>query len=59
MKIGDNPELSAEEVWAKFVELTEKHVMPLERDYAPAPVDEEGACGSMCVFGEQSCWMIA
>ena len=44
MKIGDNPELSAEEVWEKFVELTEQHVMPLETTYAPAPVDEEGAC---------------
>lgn len=43
VKIGDNPELSAEEVWEKFVELTEEHVMPLERDYAPAPVDEDGA----------------
>lgn len=43
VKIGDNPEISAEEVWETFVKLTEKHVMPLETVYAPAPVDEEGA----------------
>jgi hypothetical protein len=42
VKIGDNPEISAEEVWEKFVELTEEHVMPLETDYAPAPVDDDG-----------------
>lgn len=48
VKVGDNPELTAEEVWATFVELTEKHVMPLENDYAPAPVDEDGPSVGLC-----------
>jgi len=57
VKVGDNPELSAEEVWEQFVELTEEHVMPLETGYAPAPVDEDGACVGCCLDGQVGGWL--
>lgn len=33
--VGDNPEITAEEVWETFVALTQEHVLPLDTEHAP------------------------
>ena len=55
--VGDNPEITAEEVWEKFVALTQKHVLPLDTEHSAPPVDPSGDTTfiSMATYRDENC----
>lgn len=55
--VGDNPEITAEEVWEAFVALTQEHVLPLDTEYAPPDVDPSGDTTfiSMATYRDENC----
>lgn len=45
------------EVWDTYLKLTERHLLPLDMDYAPAPVDKksETIFISMATYRDENC----
>lgn len=55
--VGDNPVIAAEEVWETFVSLTQKHVLPLDKEYSPPRLDPSGDTTfiSMATYRDENC----